>query len=800
MLASGCGPVPAADPPRVTSSSTTGAAVESRRPPLAGEAMFFLDADHHGSSSHASFAPDGARLAMCHAPHRVSIRSARDGAVLLELDTPGDVQALGFRDDGARLHAITELGAVVWDAQTGAPVLSMALPALGLGKHARFSASGRWLVVVDRAGSMRVIDAETGAVTSTVAVKPGATIERFGSASDRLLLSLGKGFELREIPGGKRLSEHAEGSLSPDMRMAIATGEGAVRLVDAATGAELWKHTWGTYRYKDGQADVETRPVSTWAFWRADGARVALVSEAPGGLVTSGSRAAYEAQLSVLDVAARKLTVLGFRVGTLDPEWSRDGKVLFVGRPPPDPLGAPPRVALDLATGAPVKRDPPPGLDPSYAADAAGSIAVRDTGRGASVMDGKTGAALWNVAHPWAPPAPERYRKVVVSRSEPWIAFTASEVEKEVFGLRLDRGEPFRLPSDLGALPRELLASGSTLVGLGGAGWGGVQVWAWNETGKPAKTLTIGDERPFEKALLTSGRPVAVSDDGRLLALVHEKEVEVYDAKSGRLVVKIPGEGPAHHLRFDPAGTLLAVEYTDRIHMVGLPGGEALAGFPGFHGDWRLRQGGALVFLERDPEALDSRRRRTAVYDGRTGKLLSTDRCDLEGSTVSSDGRLFLLNDGVWDMETCSRRLDWPGPGSGGFSTDAKHLVIVVGDEGAALVFSTATWALERAVRVPRRSEMIGASGDLVALRTLTGAALLRPATGEVYRVDLPGGAVAGLVTSLDRGHFDAAGDVAAHVRLFVPGAKDGPVVRGPGPGQEAFRRKGLHEDFFPRR
>jgi WD40 repeat protein/class 3 adenylate cyclase len=169
------------------------------------------------------------------------------------------------------------------------------------------------------------------------------------------------------------------------------------------------------------------------------------------------------------------------------------------------------------------------------------------------------------------------------------------------------------------------LAPAGTLTGLSGD----VQTVAFSPDGESLAAAEVVAERPRLMVWSVRGRAVtahaevrpttslAFSPNGRLIALSQlDGGTEIRDARSGRLVKRLPSEGLARSVAFSPDGSLLAV-------------GE-------FDGDGQLYSTGTWAPLGRRLEA--HTQRITNVEFSRDGRTLATS---------SADGTVLL-----WDVET----------------------------------------------------------------------------------------------------------------------------------------------------
>jgi WD40 repeat protein len=197
----------------------------------------------------------------------------------------GPVWSAVFTADGARvLTASADRTARLWDAQTGAPVLTLA----GHGDQvyaASESPDGKLVATASFDGTARLWDAHTGAPLHTLAHGARVNVARFDSGSQRVLTaSNDKTVALWDAASGERLrslpmdGEVRRATFSPDgANVGAEDTSGLVRVWDAATGAVVLE--------QHGEPEAFPLIVS----FSPDGARIAYTTGKAARVVEVGT-------------------------------------------------------------------------------------------------------------------------------------------------------------------------------------------------------------------------------------------------------------------------------------------------------------------------------------------------------------------------------------------------------------------------------------------------------------------------------------------------------------------------------
>lgn len=145
--------------------------------------------------------PDGRFLATASQDRTVRAWALPSGAPLAVHSEPSSPTVVAFSPDGARMAAATETAVVIWDAQSGAEQLRIALAPAVAAWALRFSPDGRRLAVARGDGAVRVFDGASeqrfagakGAVRAIAFSRDGASIAAGGDDHTLRLWDLASG-------------------------------------------------------------------------------------------------------------------------------------------------------------------------------------------------------------------------------------------------------------------------------------------------------------------------------------------------------------------------------------------------------------------------------------------------------------------------------------------------------------------------------------------------------------------------------------------------------------------------------
>lgn len=116
---------------------------------------------HVGGVNTVVFSPDGSRILTAGGEGRIKVRRAEDGRELLSIPPKHrEAHSASFSPDGRRIVGGFETVVMVWQADTGAEILT--LPNTSLARSARFSPDGRWILAAGTDKTARLWDAIEG--------------------------------------------------------------------------------------------------------------------------------------------------------------------------------------------------------------------------------------------------------------------------------------------------------------------------------------------------------------------------------------------------------------------------------------------------------------------------------------------------------------------------------------------------------------------------------------------------------------------------------------------------------------
>lgn len=285
-----------ADGERLYSASRDGTVRIWDLSPNAGSEWFNL-ADHTDRVYGVAYRPDGAQLATWSWDGTVKVWDARvpagRGNLLLTLNHENTVSGgnASYSPDGKQLAVVSGKTAIVFDAQSGAARFT--LPAFASEAiEVRFSPDGTRLALAGNDGTVRIFDSINGKLLLEFTTAPSAGGGQlwqiaFSPDGQRLASANSDGAHVWNATTGEKLlsfTGHGEGvrtsgiAFSPDGRwLASAGNDAAVRVWDAATGAELFvltghtASTFGVAFSPDGQLLATSSVDRTIKLWQLPG-------------------------------------------------------------------------------------------------------------------------------------------------------------------------------------------------------------------------------------------------------------------------------------------------------------------------------------------------------------------------------------------------------------------------------------------------------------------------------------------------------------------------------------------------
>jgi WD40 repeat protein/DNA-binding SARP family transcriptional activator len=191
------------------------------------------------------YSPDGGHLATGDEAGTVKIWDATNGQERLSFGQGGVIHSLAYSPDGGRLAAANEDGTLkVWDPATGQELLS--LPRMSGLYGVAFMPEGQRLVTTHQDGTAKMWDAASGQLLLTLAGHVSTVVDVASSPDSRQIATAGYDGTVRiwdTAPGREELTlaAHADQawdvSYSPDGRhLATAGVDGFARIWDLPTG------------------------------------------------------------------------------------------------------------------------------------------------------------------------------------------------------------------------------------------------------------------------------------------------------------------------------------------------------------------------------------------------------------------------------------------------------------------------------------------------------------------------------------------------------------------------------------
>ena len=837
QLLGGCTQPPVPPPPPPAPSLTVAPAPSEfprPRPPLAGEAVTFLDTERAPDDADFAWSADGAELAVEEPGQLVGLWDARTGTRRASVPVPGAVLSLRFSDDGATLRVVTMRGAAAFRAGTGECLRFVPVESRREALRAVFGGSATGVVAtVNIDGLVRALDVATGELRWQVEAGDLATFDPTVTAADRFVTQSGSGIAIRAFDTGAIVTTVRPpeagwlAHLAPDARSAmfVAPDRRAFALADPDGGrVRLRQALRGNSAYVSGMIPEADRPrpgdgdpaeVNAVVF-SADASIAAVTYDPPNstyGLLGKDYAAVF------VDVARGTTRRLAGTVGAAGTFGAGARRFYAQGDPMTEEV-----LAFDVATG---KQKPAPL--PRESLDSAAAVSPGD-GEMASlawnevrVLDLASGAVRFSV-----PVAPNPG-----SLDHPMFPIMDAAIEgaadRVVFGGALGGHDERRGPA-WGVLARWDPRGGRVQAqGLPRR----PEALAWLPGGQGIASIEHGTEATYTHYLaardatlherwsaLVYDEDFVASPDGRLLAFPLRDAVRVVAASTGKELANHPDQ-PINAAAFDPQGKLLAVRsYRKGVTVFGAESGAQIAAIAAPAGHVWFLPDGSLVVDE--PGKL-------AFYDPHSGARTGDVTVPSENLVaVSRDGTVVLYAGGaVVETPTGEVRARLP-PGGPPWTLNAHRSDRLLSPDGERVAFAdeaaatieihdTRDGAVLRRLLTPPGAKLASFSADhaWLAILTLTGVELLRVQDGSTLELGLvaqPAGGpaappVGGLAAQpaaagdddvatfghaiwLASGHFEADAIAGPHVRTWTA---TGPAT---GAEREPFVREGVTADY----
>lgn len=284
----------------------------------------------------------------------VQIWDLKAGDILTEFNgfSPGDSLSVQFSPDADQVLVVDAIGAKVFDLASGESGIERASV-----RSAYFSPDGPHVVIVDNGGEVQIVDAKTGEIVLTSA---DAMEVHFSPDSKKVAFVSGVDFkveiwdlesrtQLTELSGYTTAAPFYYVIFSPDWETMFWMSRASLQPMGVTTGnlgpefifsgnvtfspvGDLWGGVEEGWYGDTYQGQVKLVDLDSWqeVAILMNGGRVSDLAFSPDGRILA---VAVEGAVNLWDVARqeRVVTIEGIREGVSRVEFSRDGRLLFLG-------------------------------------------------------------------------------------------------------------------------------------------------------------------------------------------------------------------------------------------------------------------------------------------------------------------------------------------------------------------------------------------------------------------------------------------------------------------------------------